>query len=116
MNNRSNRRQRARSEADRPRVAWGPASGGVLRGAVIKDISESGVALRVLDTGAACEGGAIRVVARCKMPPRHARIVRIDAPGDADARATIGCRWITSDDRRRRHLQGHVRPVHNPFR
>lgn len=83
-------------------AAWGPASGGALTPARIRDVSESGVALCVRDARGITLGQPIRVLSSTWPHARRARVVRVDSEhGRRSGSTTVGCRWIGKNDRKR---------------
>ncbi|MEM9082300.1 MAG: PilZ domain-containing protein [Planctomycetota bacterium] len=108
----SQRRTSERQLSDGEKVAWGPASGGHLRPAHVQNVSESGIALTVDSDSPAAHGDAIRVLDKHGTHPRRARVVRLHADGEnlRHRSITLGCRWITSTDRRERRMGGRNHP------
>ena len=99
------RRTAERLYPRRERIAWGAASSGVLRSARVVDVSDSGISFSIIGNANVQHGDAIRTLSPSGDAPRHARVVRVEqATTEAKFGPTtitrLGCRWMTSTDRR----------------
>ena len=95
------KRQCERVYPKRHSAAFGVGTGGWLAPARVMDYSDTGIGLDVRGVCHAGFGDSIRITDSRENQARHARVVRVSTETWKGRRLTrLGCRWITSSDRR----------------
>lgn len=106
------KRQCERIYPKRHSAAFGVGNGGWLAPARVIDYSETGIGLEVRGVCHAGFGDSIRITDSHDHQARHARVVRVSTETRKGRRLTkLGCRWITSSDRRSHRYAHHGRHI-----
>lgn len=101
------RRQKDRQYPKAEHAAWSKDKSATAIKADVINKSETGVCLRVSAGQSPHLGDCIQVISRNSVLPRNARVIRLEDNQSGSVR--IGCRWISSDDSKKRSA-GRRRP------